>query len=112
MNQTLKEELDKLTTKLAAKHSCSEKFINICIQVQLVVAKIGVIKMFSRSTTIDLEESATLINGDISNVVIIAASLAGIEDTAKVMAIYSEINAAVNPLVMATYQAMPSKEAH
>lgn len=108
MNQTLKEELDKLTTRLATKHACSEKFINICIQVQLVVAKIGIIKTFSKSNAIDLEESVRIINGDVSNIIIIAASLTGIEDTAKVMAIYSEVNAAVNPLVTATYTPMPS----
>lgn len=103
MNPLLKENLDKLCLELAQKHAVSEKLVNICIQVNIVVSKLGVIHTFAKSPHINVQQSIELLNDDVSNIVAIAGSLAGIEDATKLMAVYQETNQRVMPLLQTIY---------
>lgn len=112
MNPTLKTELDKLCTELAAKHSTTEKFINLLIQVNLITTKLGIIATFAKSTHINVKESVNMLSTEMSNISLIGASLAGFreDDTAKIMEIYQSVHARMQPLLTAYYQPAASKQ--
>lgn len=108
MNQTLQEELDKLTNKVALSYSTSEKLVNICIQVSLLVTKLGVFATFASSKHINVQESVQLMSAEVGNIVIVAGALAGMEDAEKLMKMYQEIAVEVNKLSTALYTQAPS----
>lgn len=110
MNETLQKELDKLCAQLAATHNTTEKFINLCIQVNLIITKLGVVATFARSTHIDVKESVDTIGREMSNIVLVGAALAGFkqDETDTIMRIYQDVNVRVHPLVTAYYQQAPS----
>lgn len=103
MNPTLQAKLDEVCKKVAAKHSTSEKLINLIIQVQLIVTKLGVVAMFTTSKHINVKESLGTLNTEVTNIASIGASLAGLEDAEKLMAIYSEVDSYVRPLITTYY---------
>lgn len=112
MNQQLKAKLDALCKEQAIKHSTSEKFINLCISVSILVQKLAVINMFSESKTINVSEAISATTQDTSTIILVGAALAGLEDAMKVQSIYIEVNTLVIPLLQVAYSEAPSKSAH
>lgn len=111
MNPTLQAELDKLTVKLAGQYSTSEKLVNICIQVALLVTKLGVFGTFATSKHINVAESVQLMSVEVGNIVLVAGALAGMEDAEKLMKLYQEVAAEVARLSQNLYtQAANTKE--
>lgn len=106
MNPTLQKELDKLCSSLAAKHSTTEKLVNLIIQVKLITSKLGIIATFAKSNTISVQESINNLTHDVTNLTLVGAALAGFQpnQTDKVMALYTDVHNAVEPLLSVYYK--------
>lgn len=109
MNPQLKEALDKICKEIAVKYSTSEKLVNIFIQIQIAKAKIQTISTFATSKHIDIPDACQKLLGDVVNIAIVAGALAGIEDTKKLMDIYSDTDAKVQPTLQINYMQGPTE---
>lgn len=105
MNPQLKERLDDVCKKQAIKHSVSEKFVNMAICCSILAAKLGVIRTFCTSKTIDVDESVTSMSQEISSILLAGAAACGFveESVEKAQMIYVEVNNLVVPLLQVTY---------
>lgn len=99
----MQAELDKICKELAAKHNTSEKLVNLFIQTNLIIAKLGVIAVFATSKHIDVKESIGTLNTEVTNLAIVGGALANIEDAALLMSLYSDVNARITPLLTTYY---------
>lgn len=110
MNPAVKKALDKAVADIATKTSTSEKFVNLCVNMSIICSKLGVISMFAKSDTINVQQAVDSITGDdVTSAILVAAALAGIEDAQKVKTIYEMVANAVGPILQTAYTETPSK---